>query len=180
MAAANAQIGVATAAYYPSIILTPSVGLESRSLATLFDAPSLIWSLGTTITQPLFSGGRITANVDFARANYDAVVAAYRRTVLTAMQEVEDGITGLSALEVADMQARTARRHRAPCARPRQRALRRRRHDLPRRHHRTAVGADGRAAGRRRVVGQRLLVTVFLVKGASAATGQRPARLAGG
>ncbi|MDQ2927978.1 MAG: efflux transporter outer membrane subunit, partial [Pseudomonadota bacterium] len=108
MAAANAQIGVARAAYYPSIVLAPSVGFESRSLSTLFEAPSLLWSIGAQLSQPLFSGGRLGANVDFAKAGYDANVGNYRRTVLTAMQEVEDGITGLADLEHADSQARTA------------------------------------------------------------------------
>ena len=108
MAAANAQIGVARAAYYPSIVLAPSLGFESRSLSTLFEAPSLLWSIGAQLTQPLFSGGRIGANVDFAQAGYDATVGNYRRTVLTAMQEVEDGITGLADLEHANTQARTA------------------------------------------------------------------------
>ena len=68
----------------------------------------MLWSIGAQLTQPLFSAGRLDANVEFARANYDATVASYRRVVLTAMQEVEDGITGLSALESADRQARTA------------------------------------------------------------------------
>ena len=108
MAAANAQIGVASAAFYPSITLGPNFGFEARSLTGLFDASSVLWSFGATITQPLFSGGRLGANVDIARAGYDATVANYRRVVLTAMQEVEDGITGLAALERADRQARTA------------------------------------------------------------------------
>ena len=108
MAAANAQIGVARAAYYPSIVLGSSIGFESRDLATLFEAPSLLWSIGAQLTQPLFSAGRLGANVDFARAGYDATVGNYRRVVLTAMQEVEDGITGLAALERANAQARTA------------------------------------------------------------------------
>ena len=108
MAAANAQIGVAKAAYYPSIVLAPGIGFESRSLSNLFDAPSLLWSIGAQVTQPLFAGGRLGANVDFARAGYDATVGSYRRTVLTAMQEVEDGITGLADLERANAQARTA------------------------------------------------------------------------
>jgi outer membrane protein, multidrug efflux system len=108
MAAANAQVGVAKAAYYPSIVLGSSVGAESRALGNLFDASGLIWSLGAQIAQPLFAGGRLDANVEFARANYEATVASYRRVVLTAMQEVEDGITGLAALERADTQARIA------------------------------------------------------------------------
>ena len=108
MAAANAQIGVAKAAYYPSITITPNLGYESRMLASLFSAPSVLWAIGAQFAQPLFSAGRLDANVEFARANYDATVASYRRVVLTAMQEVEDGITSLSALESADRQARTA------------------------------------------------------------------------
>ncbi|MEP7302924.1 MAG: efflux transporter outer membrane subunit, partial [Caldimonas sp.] len=108
MAAANAQIGVARAAFYPSITLAPTLGVESRALARLFDAPSLLWSFGASLAQPVFNAGRLDANVDFARANYDATVATYRRVVLTAMQEVEDGIVGLAALERADLQARAA------------------------------------------------------------------------
>ena len=107
-AAANAQIGVAAAAYYPSITISPVAGFETRSLTSLFEASSLLWSFGATVTQPLLSGGRLSANVDIAKANYDATVATYRRVVLTAMQEVEDGITGLAALERADRQARAA------------------------------------------------------------------------
>jgi multidrug efflux system outer membrane protein len=108
MAAANAQIGVASAAFYPSITLGPSVGLDSRRLSTLFDASSLLWSIGVSATQVLFDGGRVRAGVDFARAGYDAAVASYRRVVLTAMQEVEDGITGLAALERAEAQSQAA------------------------------------------------------------------------
>jgi len=108
MAAANAQIGVATAAYYPSITISPNLGYESRMLASLFSAPSALWAIGAQLAQPIFSAGRLDANVEFARASYDGTVANYRRVVLTAMQEVEDGITGLSALESADRQSRTA------------------------------------------------------------------------
>ncbi|MEO7007961.1 MAG: efflux transporter outer membrane subunit, partial [Caldimonas sp.] len=108
MAAANAQIGVASAAFYPSVMLAPSVGTESRSLASVFDAPSLLWSLGVSLTQPLFDAGRLRANVDFAQGGYDATVANYRRVVLTAMQEVEDGITGVATLDSASTKARTA------------------------------------------------------------------------
>ena len=108
MAAANAQIGVATAAFYPSVILQPTIGEESRILSALFDAPSLVWSIGVSATQTLFDAGRTRANVDFARAGYDVSVATYRRTVLTAMQEVEDGITGVASLDRATAQAQVA------------------------------------------------------------------------
>ena len=109
MAAANAQIGVANAAFYPSITLGSSLGVDSRDLASLFDAPSLLWSLGVSATQSLFDGGRLRANLEFSRAGYDATAANYRRVVLLAMQEVEDGITGLTALRRASLQAATAR-----------------------------------------------------------------------
>jgi NodT family efflux transporter outer membrane factor (OMF) lipoprotein len=109
MAAANAQIGVATAAFYPGIMLGSTLGVDSRELASLFDAPSLLWSLGLSAAQTIFDGGRLRANLEFSRAGYDATVANYRRVVLLAMQEVEDGITGLTALRRASLQAATAR-----------------------------------------------------------------------
>lgn len=110
MAAANARIGVARAAYYPSIILgtgfgEPNAGWQSNALSTLFDAPSRLWSIGLSATQTLFDAGKTRANVRIATADYDAAVAAYRRTVLTAMEEVENGITGLASLGRAVTQA---------------------------------------------------------------------------
>lgn len=108
MAAANAQIGVATAAFYPSVIFGPSIGVDSRTLGSLFSASSLLWSIGVSATQTLFDAGRVRANVDFANAGYEATVASYRRVVLTAMQEVEDGITGLASLDRATAQSQQA------------------------------------------------------------------------
>jgi NodT family efflux transporter outer membrane factor (OMF) lipoprotein len=105
MAAANAQVGVANAAFYPSISLGSTYGQESRHLDSLTDAPSLVWSLGASLAQPIFDGGRIKGNYEAARAGYDFAVANYRRVVLTAMQEAEDGIIGLAALERASKQA---------------------------------------------------------------------------
>ena len=108
MAAANAQIGVATATFYPSITLAPIYGVESVSLASLFNAPSLLWSLGVSLVQPVIDSGRLRANVDLAQGGYDLAVANYRRVVLNAMQEAEDGITGLSSLDRATTQARVS------------------------------------------------------------------------
>lgn len=108
MAAANAQIGVAKAAFFPSVTLGAAFGVDSNRSSVLFDAPSMLWSLGVTAVQTVFDGGRIRANVDFAQAGYEATVASYRRVVLAAMQEVEDGITGLAALERASAQAQSA------------------------------------------------------------------------
>jgi outer membrane protein, multidrug efflux system len=108
MAAANAQIGIASAAYYPSFILNPTYGFDSNSMTTLFNAPSLLWSFGVSVSQTLFSGGRIGAGVDFAKAGYQGTVAIYRRTVLTALQEVQDGITGVVTLDSALVQTQKA------------------------------------------------------------------------
>lgn len=108
MAAANAQIGVANAAFFPSIMLGMTGGFESRQLGTLFDSPSLIWSFGVSVTKALFDGGRVKANANFALGGYQATVASYRKIVLTAMQEVEDGITGLATLERAHDHAKSS------------------------------------------------------------------------
>jgi outer membrane protein, multidrug efflux system len=110
MAAANARIGVARAAYFPTIDLAPgfgvpSLGWESSALASLFTAPSRLWSIGLSASQTLFDAGKTRANVRFADADYTAAVATYRQTVLTAMEEVENGITGLASLERAEVQA---------------------------------------------------------------------------
>jgi NodT family efflux transporter outer membrane factor (OMF) lipoprotein len=110
MAAANARIGVARAAYFPNIALTPgfgepSIGWESNALASLFAAPSRLWSIGLSASQTLFDAGKTRANVRFADADYTAAVATYRQTVLSAMEEVENGITGLASLERAEIQA---------------------------------------------------------------------------
>lgn len=108
MAAANAQIGVANAAFFPSVALGGNIGTQSRTTGLLFSTPAYIWSLGATLAATLFDGGRIKANSAAVQAAYDATVANYRRVVLTAMQEVEDGILGLAALERAHAQAQTA------------------------------------------------------------------------
>jgi NodT family efflux transporter outer membrane factor (OMF) lipoprotein len=108
MAAANAQIGVAKAAFFPSLILTPSIGWESTAFASLFTAPSLLWTLGTSISQEVFDGGRRRANLAFASEGYRAAEANYRQTVLDAFQQVQDGITGLAVLDEASKQAHAA------------------------------------------------------------------------
>jgi outer membrane protein TolC len=106
MAAANARIGVAKAAYFPTIDLGPTLGVpnagwESNALSTLFAAPSRLWSIGLSATQTLFDAGKTSANVRIARSDYTAAVASYRQTVLSAMEEVENGITGLATLDRA-------------------------------------------------------------------------------
>jgi len=102
MAVANAQIGVAQAAYYPTVNLSPSYGgFESNSLAALLNAPSLIWSLGLSASQSLYDGGRIKASVDFAKAGYAATVANYRQSVLVGIQEAQDALGNLQKLDLA-------------------------------------------------------------------------------
>jgi len=101
MAYQNARVGVARAAFYPQITLSGSGGWQSTELAPLLNAPSLIWSLGVDALEPLFEGGRNRANLAAARAAYDQAVANYRQSVLTAFQQVEDGISNLSTLSQA-------------------------------------------------------------------------------
>jgi NodT family efflux transporter outer membrane factor (OMF) lipoprotein len=99
MAAANAQIGVAQAAFFPELTLSGSVGLESSRFATLLSGPSLFWALGPQLAVTLFDGGLRRAQVHQAQAQYDAVVATYRETVLAAFQEVEDNLAAVRILQ---------------------------------------------------------------------------------
>jgi NodT family efflux transporter outer membrane factor (OMF) lipoprotein len=99
VASANAQIGVAIAAYYPTLTLGASGGLESSSLLSLFTWPSRFWSLGPSLSETLFDFGRRRGLTEEARAAYDQTVANYRETVLTAFQNVEDQLSTLRILE---------------------------------------------------------------------------------
>jgi NodT family efflux transporter outer membrane factor (OMF) lipoprotein len=101
MALENAQVGIARTAFYPHITLSGAGGWESKDIASLLSAPSLFWSLGADALQPIVQGGRNRANLAAARAAYDQAVANYRQSVLTAFQEVEDGISNLSTLSQA-------------------------------------------------------------------------------
>ncbi len=98
VAEANAQIGVARAAYFPTVTLGGSGGSQSSSLANLGSGPSLVWSVGTTLAQTLFDGGKRRAVTEQARAAYLGTVANYRQTVLSAFQEVEDNLSNLRIL----------------------------------------------------------------------------------
>jgi NodT family efflux transporter outer membrane factor (OMF) lipoprotein len=101
MAAANAQIGVARAAYYPSVSLLGQAGWQSVDVANLFSASSVFWALGANVAQNIFQGGALGAQVQFAQAGYDASVANYRQVVLGAFQEVQDEVTGIDVLHQA-------------------------------------------------------------------------------
>jgi NodT family efflux transporter outer membrane factor (OMF) lipoprotein len=98
MAAANEQIGIAKAAYYPNIQFSASAGLEALSLANWFTWPSRFWAVGSALSETLFDGGLRGAQSDQAKAAYDGTVASYRQTVLTGFQEVEDNLAALRIL----------------------------------------------------------------------------------
>lgn len=99
MAAANAQIGVAKAAYYPNISLGATGGFESSAITTLISGPSVLWSAGPSALFTVFDVGRRRAASDQAVAAYDQAVANYRQTVLTGFQQVEDNVAALRILE---------------------------------------------------------------------------------
>jgi len=98
----NAKIGVAKAGYFPTITLSADGGWSGTSLAHLVSLPTRFWSLGFDVAQTVFDAGATSASVRAARANYDQEVAAYRQTVLSAFQDVEDY---LSAVQIATRQA---------------------------------------------------------------------------
>lgn len=97
--AANAQIGIAIAAYYPNITLSGSGGFESKNPGTWIQGPSALWSLGASASELLFDAGRRHAVTEEARDSYEVTVANYRQSVLNAFQEVEDNLAALRILE---------------------------------------------------------------------------------
>lgn len=98
-AAANANIGVARAAYFPTLTLSASGGYNSVAFSQLFDTPSRVWSLGAALAATIFDGGARSARNDQAVAAYDAAVAQYKQTVLGGLQEVEDNLSTLRVLD---------------------------------------------------------------------------------
>ena len=115
VAESNAQIGVARAAFFPSLTLSGSAGYESTTLSSLFDSPNRFWSVGPSLAQLLFDGGARRAAVAQARALNDSQVATYRQTVLSAFQSVEDNLAALRILseELAQAHRATAAAKRA-------------------------------------------------------------------
>ena len=104
MAAANEQIGIAQAAFYPTLSLSAVAGLQGTSALNWFSWPSRFWAVGPTFSETLFDGGRRRAVKRTASANYDGAVAHYRQTTLTAFQQVEDNLAALRLLEVEAQQ----------------------------------------------------------------------------
>jgi NodT family efflux transporter outer membrane factor (OMF) lipoprotein len=99
VASANAQIGLAETAYYPLVNIVGTGGFESGGITTLLQGPGAMWSIGGSLVQTLFDGGKRRAGVDQAKASYDSTVASYRQTVLTSFQQAEDNLAALRILE---------------------------------------------------------------------------------
>jgi NodT family efflux transporter outer membrane factor (OMF) lipoprotein len=108
VAEANARIGIAKAAYYPNVTLSASGGFESASTSSLLNWSSRVWSVGAGLAQSIFDAGLRRATVQQFRAAYDATVAQYRQTVLTAFQQVEDDLASLRILARQIEQQETA------------------------------------------------------------------------
>jgi NodT family efflux transporter outer membrane factor (OMF) lipoprotein len=108
MAAANEQIGIAKAAYYPTLNIAAIAGLEGTSLLNWFNWPSRFWAIGGSLSQTLFDAGKRKATTETALAGYDGNIANYRQTVLTAFQQVEDNLVALHILNTESEQQRVA------------------------------------------------------------------------
>jgi NodT family efflux transporter outer membrane factor (OMF) lipoprotein len=108
MAAANEQIGIAQAAFYPVLNLGALAGFSGGSLLGWFAWPNRLWAVGPTLSETLFDAGRRRATSNIAIANYDAAIANYRQSALTAFQQVEDNLAALRVLETESQQQRQA------------------------------------------------------------------------
>ena len=108
MAVANAQIGIARAAYYPSLNLFGNGGWQAADIAKLMNVQSTFWAVGANVAESIFTGGSRRTQVQFAKAGYDADVAAYRNSVLNAFREVQDDVTGLTVLDQASQSQQQA------------------------------------------------------------------------
>jgi NodT family efflux transporter outer membrane factor (OMF) lipoprotein len=108
VAEANDQIGIARAAFFPSLVLSASGGFTGTTIANWFNWPSRMWAVGGQASQTIFDAGRRRAVSEGAAANYDGTVASYRQTTLTAFQEVEDNLAALRILEKEAQQQREA------------------------------------------------------------------------
>jgi len=163
MAASNAEIGIATAAYYPHFRLTAAAGFESSDLSSLFSWKNTVWTLGAAAAAPLFTGGSTGADVERSRFRYEESVARYRQRLLVAFQEVEDGLSGLRVLALqAEAQARAVVSSRRTAT------LSNTRYTAGLVSYLEVVDAERTALQSERLAtqiqGQRLVTSVFLVK----------------
>jgi len=108
VAEANEQIGIAKAAYFPTVTLNALLGFESSSIRNLGGWQSFLWAVGSSLAQTIFDGGRRRATSEAALANYDATVASYRQATLDAFQQVEDNLAALRILEQETQQQERA------------------------------------------------------------------------
>jgi NodT family efflux transporter outer membrane factor (OMF) lipoprotein len=113
-AAANEQIGIAQAAFFPTLTMAATAGVQSSNVLNLLTWPARFWTIGPQLAQILFDAGKRTAQVAQAQAAYDATAAAYRQSILTAFQQVEDNLSALRVLEqesgVTDQAVKSAKR----------------------------------------------------------------------
>jgi len=112
---ANANVGVALASFYPTLQLNAAAGFQSVSVASALDWEQRAWSIGPSLTVPIFEGGRLKANLEQTRARYDELIATYRGAVLGAVRDVEDSLTDLrlraEAARVQDLAVRSSREY---------------------------------------------------------------------
>lgn len=163
LVAANSRIGVAKAAFFPVVRLTGAAGFESADVDSLFNWESRVWSLGPSITLPIFQGGRNRANLKRSQAAFEENTANYRQRVLVAFKEVQDALTGARLLsQQADAQSRSraSARKTADISNARYRAGLVSYLEVVE-SERTALSAERESA---RITGQRLVTSVQLIK----------------
>ncbi|HWN97088.1 MAG TPA: efflux transporter outer membrane subunit [Methylomirabilota bacterium] len=163
LASANARIGIAKAAFFPVVRLTGSGGFVSGDIESLFDWESRVWSLGPSVSLPIFAGGRNIANLSRSRASYDEAVAKYRQRVLVAFSDVENSLSGLHFLA-----QQSAAQDRAVASARRAAELATQRYTGGIVSYLEVVDADRGALLAERnsaqIVGQRLIASVQLIK----------------
>jgi multidrug efflux system outer membrane protein len=163
VAAANARVGVARSAFYPSILLQGSGGLESIKISSLFNASSALWSIGLSALEPLIAGGRLHGQLEFSQAAYEENVSNYRESSLVAFQQVEDALAGLNALLTASQS-----QERAVADAERALSLATTRYTGGLVTYLDVVAAEQQALTNERlatqILGQRLVTSVYLIK----------------
>jgi len=163
VAAANARVGVARSAFYPSILLQGGGGLESIKISSLFNASSALWSIGLSALEPLIAGGRLHGQLEFSKAAYEENVSNYRESSLVAFQQVEDALAGLNALLSASQS-----QERAVADAERSLSLATTRYTGGLVTYLDVVAAEQQALTNERLatqlLGQRLVTSVYLIK----------------
>jgi len=163
LVAANAQLGIAKRAWFPSIKLIASGGFLSGEVSSLFNSESTKWNLGPAVNLPIFSGGKNKANLERARAAHDEALALYRQSILTALGDVENQFTALNHLS-----EQSAAQNRMLNSAGKAADLAQARHDAGAGAYLEVIDASRTSLTARRgvhqVAGQRLVATVALIK----------------